>query len=319
MGTFVSLAGSAETAGLQRLSVSVGGGAAMLEGSVWYPCAMPPEVVAFRDIEMSGVMDCPIDGDALPLIVMSHGARGWFGGHHDTAEALADAGFVVAAITHPDRSDRSWRTNRPAAIKSLIDHMLNVWPDRQKLDHGRVGFFGFSRGGYTGLVLAGGIPNFRKLLWHCLMAWSDPICERPPASKSLPGTELEEETSPWVAEGFMHDPRIQAAVLAAPLGLVFSADGLKKITIPIQLWRPQNDEMLLYPNNAEAVFKALPNPPDYREIQNAGHFAFLAPCAPMQAARAPFLCTDAPGFDRIAFHKKFNAEIVAFFRRHLKS
>ena len=32
------------------------------------------------------------------LIVMSHGRRGWFGGHHDTAAALADAGFVVTAL-----------------------------------------------------------------------------------------------------------------------------------------------------------------------------------------------------------------------------
>jgi predicted dienelactone hydrolase len=26
---------------------------------------------------------------------------GWFGASHDTEEALADAGFVVAAINHP--------------------------------------------------------------------------------------------------------------------------------------------------------------------------------------------------------------------------
>ena len=36
----------------------------------------------------------------LPLVVFSHGTAGWFGGHHDTAAALADAGFVVAAINH---------------------------------------------------------------------------------------------------------------------------------------------------------------------------------------------------------------------------
>jgi predicted dienelactone hydrolase len=32
---------------------------------------------------------------------------------------------------------------------------------------------------------------------------------------------------------------------------------------------------------------------------------------------SPRICADAPGFDRAAFHKDFNAAILAFFRRHL--
>jgi hypothetical protein len=35
------------------------------------------------------------------------------------------------------------------------------------------------------------------------------------------------------------------------------------------------------------------------------------------AKALPELCTDAPGFDRIAFHTDFNANVVAFFRDHL--
>ena len=37
-------------------------------------------------------------GDHLPLVVISHGFRGSFVGHHDVAEALANSGFIVAAI-----------------------------------------------------------------------------------------------------------------------------------------------------------------------------------------------------------------------------
>jgi predicted dienelactone hydrolase len=29
------------------------------------------------------------------------------------------------------------------------------------------------------------------------------------------------------------------------------------------------------------------------------------------------ICTDAPGFDRVAFHKEFNADVLAFFRANL--
>ena len=31
----------------------------------------------------------------------------------------------------------------------------------------------------------------------------------------------------------------------------------------------------------------------------------------------PRICVDAPGFDRAAFHKDFNAAIISFLRRHL--
>ena len=58
--------------------------------------------------------------DKLPLIVISHGQDGWFGGHHDTAEALADAGFVVAAINHPgDNALSATRTRGQALSKRL--------------------------------------------------------------------------------------------------------------------------------------------------------------------------------------------------------
>jgi predicted dienelactone hydrolase len=35
------------------------------------------------------------------------------------------------------------------------------------------------------------------------------------------------------------------------------------------------------------------------------------------ANNRPELCTDAPGFDRAAFHKQFDADVLAFFRAHL--
>jgi hypothetical protein len=41
-----------------------------------------------------------VDGDKLPLIVVSHGRVAHFVSHHDTLETLAAAGFVVAAINH---------------------------------------------------------------------------------------------------------------------------------------------------------------------------------------------------------------------------
>ncbi|MFK4508787.1 platelet-activating factor acetylhydrolase isoform II [Bradyrhizobium daqingense] len=100
--TLCCLGSSADAAGIQLLQSDPA-----LSGAIWYPCAMEPAHVALgnlsvgADFGLQGVKDCPVAGEKLPLVIVSHGRGGWFGQHHDTVEALADAGFVVAAINHP--------------------------------------------------------------------------------------------------------------------------------------------------------------------------------------------------------------------------
>ena len=62
----------------------------------------------------------------------------------------------------------------------------------------------------------------------------------------------------------------------------------------------------------------LPAKPDYHLVRNAGHYAFLPPCPEELAKRRPNICTDRPGFDRVAFHTELNTAALAFFREHLK-
>ncbi len=140
-----------------------------LSGAIWYPCAGEPKRVELGDLAVAvdyglqGVKDCRVTGAKLPLIVISHGTNGWFGGHHDTAAALADAGFVVAAINHPGDSAKdnarsgelSVFLSRPADMIRLIDFVLNDWKGKAIVDPARIGLFGFSAGGYTSLELIG--------------------------------------------------------------------------------------------------------------------------------------------------------------------
>ena len=122
-----------------------------------------------------GVKDCPVTGAKLPLVIFSHGRGAWFGAHHDTAEALADAGFVVAAINHPGdngndlsrRDDLSVFASRPVDMVRLLDFMLDDWKDKAVIDPTRIGFFGFSKGGYTGLVLIGVTLDFERFAKFC--------------------------------------------------------------------------------------------------------------------------------------------------------
>jgi predicted dienelactone hydrolase len=86
----------------------------------------------------------------------------------------------------------------------------------------------------------------------------------------------------------------------------------------VQLWRAEDDQVLPHPYYAEAVRLALPTPPEAHVVAQAGHYDFLKPCAAELATRVPAICSSEPGFDRDAFHQRFDRDIVAFFTRTLR-
>ncbi|HWX62404.1 MAG TPA: alpha/beta hydrolase [Bradyrhizobium sp.] len=304
---------TAHAAGLKFIDIPADAEGPALSGAAWYPCATPPGQVELRSIVVvPAVKDCSVAGTKLPLVVMSHGKAGWYGGNHDTAEALADAGFVVAAINHPgdtlSDSTRVWDLSvlfdRPADIKRLIDHMTRAWPDHARIDSENVGFFGFSRGGYTGLIVLGGIPDLPHAAALCVDEPGLPFCGQ------LRSPEL-----PTYAP--VHDPRIKAAVLADPaFRMFFSDDSLNTVKTPVQLWASERGGDGVSLDLVEATRENLPVPPDFHLV-HAGHFAFVAPCSPEQAAATPMFCIDPDGFDRVAFHKEFNTTVLKFLREHL--
>lgn len=299
----------AQAAGLKSLEVPADAAGPALKALEWSPCGTLPIDIKLGPFVLSGVRNCPITGEKLPLIVISHGHGGTYLGHHDTAETLADAGFVVVALDHPgdthfDMSragDISVLIERPTDIKRLIDFMLGASPDAAKIDPERIGFFGFSRGGYTGLVVAGANPDFRNSHVPC----PDP---RAPICAEIQRTDI--------SGPLTHNSRVKAVVITDPLSFFPTADSLKEVKAPIQLWGSERGDGVL-PESVAALVRDLPAKPDFSVAPNAAHFAFLAPCPPELAVSAPGLCSDAPGFDRIAFYKEFNASVLAFLRKHL--
>ena len=248
----------------------------------------------------------------LPLVVISHGTGGGPLGHVDTAEALARAGFVVAAPMHrgDNFQDESivgrpqWMASRSRDVSNSIDYMLHEWSGREQLDSKRVGVFGFSAGGTTALISAGGVPDLRRLAPHCA-AQREFVCNIV-ASMGLTAAP---------APRLTHDSRIAAAVVAAPgLGFLFEPTGLEAVRVPVQLWAGSEDEVVPYATNAGVVRRLLPSTTDFHTAEGAVHLSFLAPCT---AETPPMLCRDRDGFDRSAFHRSFNEAVTAFFRQHL--
>ena len=300
---------ASHAAGFRFIEVPAGREGPPLRGAVWSPCRAPAHPIAFDPIVIQGVLDCPAVGTGLPLVVMSHGTGGSLLGHHDTA-ALADAGFVVAAINHPgdnfhdlSRQDRlSAFATRPVDMHRLVDYMLGPWPDSNVLNARRVGFFGFSRGGYTGLVAAGAVPDWSLRGDLCPPASRSALCQDARGAAPMPGAT--------------HDPRIRAAVIVDPLS-VFDAAGLREVRIPVQLWSSAYGGDGVSPQSVQAVRAGLPLSPEWHLVKDAAHFVFLAPCSPALVRIAPPICADAPNFDRVRFHAVFNADVVAFLRKAL--
>jgi len=290
-----------------------------LKVGVWYPTDAPTSVQPLHEFVQEVAPAGPVSGAGLPLVVFSHGTGGWYGEHYDTALALAHAGFVVAAVSHTgdtydDHSRAASIIGRPKHIRRLIDYMQGEWPDRSHIDANRIGVFGFSAGGFTALVAAGGTPDFSTIGPHCA-AHPDYFDCQVLAKAHIPASAV--PNAP--AAAWIHDPRIKAAVIAAPaLGFTFGPSGLKGITIPVQLWRDEKDHILPAPDYTDAVRRDLPTPPEFHLAANADHYDFLAPCSETLRKYAPEICVSPPGFDRIAFHQAFDRDVVRFFEKALK-
>ena len=304
---------AAHSAGLQRLTVA---GEPPLQAMLWTPCAQPPAPLKRGPFEVMATEDCPVAASGkLPLVVISHGYAGSALSHWNMAAALADGGIAVLSLNHSLDSalnlaqDGSFAAleARPADVRRAIDGVLADSRWSAVLDAQRIGFLGFSRGAYTGLVLAGAKPDFAQLAGHCPEPQS-PLCQaialgQVPALKPQP------------------EPRIQAMVLADPLAAFGASSGLEKLKLPLQLWASEQGGEGVPAGAVQALAQWLPagkaGKPPVHGVAGAAHFAFLAPCSAQLAAAAPEICSDPAGFERSAFQKRWAAEVLAFFRQQL--
>jgi predicted dienelactone hydrolase len=287
--------------------------------AIWYPTTSQPLPTTLLGLVLMDVAaNAPVSGQALPLIVVSHGNGGGPGSHADTAMSLAAAGLIVAAPMHTGDNYRDdsgvgsghWLTDRSRHIHATLDYMLTRWPGHDHIAPQRIGVFGFSAGALTALTAIGAEPDLNLVAPHCASA-PEFACAllRNAHSGLLEGRDLPSPTA------LVHDSRIGAAVVAAPgLGFTLTPAGLSHVAVPVQLWSGEADTNVPYATNAAPVRESLSARVEFHSVPGAQHFSFLAPCGPLGP---PLLCRDAQGFDRRAFHRSFNAQVVAFFQAKL--
>lgn len=291
-----------------------------IEIGIWYPSKSETTPTTVGLIAENVALDGDVDGNDLPVVIFSHGNAGWYGDRSDSAVLLAQHGMVAISLTYPgdnykDSSDRMkrWLTSRPVVTSQVLDYALNTWSGRDHLDKSEVGFYGFSAGAYTGLVELGGVPDWTLFAQHCAGHQNEMICQQGGAAYLSGPQAATLPPSTW-----HHDPRIKAALLAAPAyGFAFDANSLQGITVPVELWGGSEDANVLFASTVPYLKDHMPNVLAVHEVANAKHYSFLRPCSEALMAKNLETCSDLPGFDRTAFQAAFNQALLHFFQSKL--
>jgi predicted dienelactone hydrolase len=306
---------SAQSANVGFAEVRVANGTEPpLAAGIWYPTDAEPSVQPLELFEQVVALNAPVKGDSLPLVVISHGGGGSFASHYDTALALARAGFVAAAISHTgDTYDDQRKVLqlwlRPEQLRVLISYMLHDWPQHERLDGKRIGAFGFSNGGFTVLVAAGGVPDLAKVDPFCNAHRSQDLC-RALTTAGFDPSHLGDNvpSRAWIA-----DPRIKAAVIAAPaFAFTFTRDRLKNIHIPIQLWRAANDHHQPSPYYEEYLRQRLAHAPVYHVVPVQDIMIFCRPAVRGWLLRILLFVLTRPALIDLRFTKNSTATLCGF-------
>lgn len=259
---------------------------------------------------------------------MSHGAMGSARSYHWIGEALAQAGYLVAGVSHygesmvygaesvdPSAVLRHWE--RPLDITAALTLILQQGRYRDHIDVTRgIGFVGHSSGGATAMQLAGAHLNDDLMTDYCASeaAAQDRGCDYGDSADQAPPTVIEPPRQDF------SDARLRAFVALDPaLGPAFADfSEIAPATRMLIVGSVQND-FLPFKHHAGRLSERFPNARHHRLDQGEGHFIYLSECALYITVNGVPLCHDRAGVSRSAVHRKLAPLMVEFFNQHLQA
>ena len=280
------------------------------------PITLVYPTAAVSSIRQLGPFTLQIAMSAVPssgngrLVVFSHGSGGDALTLHTLARTLALAGFVVAQPEHRgdnwqdhvDAGPTSWQ-RRPAEISRTIDAVASDPRFSSFLRLDRVGIYGVSAGGVTGLALAGGDWSIATLKRHCAVHVGDDagFCLYGVRSAAEGVTRANSYTTPieasaneLLAGACVKDPRVVAVALSVPVAAIFTPESLAAIRIPVGIVEAQSDVVLNPKYHSGYVLEHCNSCRRIDSVSGSGHFDTLSPWPAGLAAAA----AQAPGGQR---------------------
>jgi predicted dienelactone hydrolase len=306
---FISLSASAFNAGIKYYPLSYHG--QNFEYAMWYPTDKPERKQEKGLYVISAAENAPVADAVKGVVVLVHGFGGNMFGQHDTAEYLARGGYAVITVTYPDmwgleQSDAVFHPVhlRPELSVLALENLRKVSgvnADAFK----NVYTAGFSMGGYTAAILAGGKADLGVLKEYCGRDDAQ-ILLCLPANRR----KLEKLTD---ADINITLPNLRAAVLMAPAyGIIFGKDSFRDVKIPVSVYAAGLDSVVTGDRDSLYVASLIQGA-SVNVIKDADHAVFISPCAESRREKFYNLCEDDVGVDRISVHKKMNIEILHLF------
>ena len=296
-----------------------------IDVALWYPTKASEASIPMGPHELVGALNAAALPGKRPLILISHGTGGNNLTHHEIAAALAKAGFIAAALTHPgdNARDRSmlgtpaFFTERPRQISRVIDALLADGTTSQLIDRERIGVVGHSSGGFAATALLGGQPSVANLLRHCAANYdADNLFCRASGSKER-ATEMAKNAESMPTVSASPDPRIKAAILIAPVGAFFPAASLQTVTTPVRLYVPGRDEVLNPRFHGDHLATSLKSVSVVR-INEGGHFMPVSKFNMKAEFQGTDVNGDPSGFDRSTFIDAMKTEMPKWFNETLR-
>ena len=170
-------ADAAAPVGVGTLTVTARGEAPGFTATLWYLAQPGVESVHGKSRIRPGYLAVPDGVPALPapapLVVLTHGTGGSAQSLGWLATGLARRGALVVAADHPgssggdpERAGMMQVWTQPADVRHMIDTLLaSPWATR--VDRARIASVGFSLGGATAMLLAGGRLDFERFPQFC--------------------------------------------------------------------------------------------------------------------------------------------------------
>ena len=308
--------------GVSNLEVAANADTPNFAVTIWYP-SRPGMEQRFGDSRIRPGYFAIAEGEPAlteraPLIVLTHGTGGSAQSMAWLATALARRGAVVMAADHPasnggdpERASMMHVWTQPQDVRHLIDTALaSSWGDR--VDPQRIASVGFSLGGGTALLLAGGRLDFKRFPEFC-QTHDDGAC------RAFAHRFADVDANFYArANADLSEPRLRAAVAIAPgFTEAFTPDSLQAMHTPLLLITGERDQQLPPQTHVEPMRHLLSASSRYREISDAHHFSFLPECGDnaiqlLAESHEEFVCQEFGRKSRSDIHEETLSEIGAF-------
>lgn len=318
--------------GQQTLTIDDATRGRKLITEVWYPTAddyQPDDLnlpIPFKRVNT--VRGGRIVKGKLPLIMLSHG----FGGGRLTVEwlsaALAQKGYMVAAVDHfgntfdnliPEKSIEFYE--RPKDISFVVTELLKNPNLKNSIDEKRIGAVGYSLGGYTVIALAGGELDSKALFdyFGTERGRKEMAVPELPASTdlTLPPSAVEyfKKQSPA-----LKDNRIKAVFALAPgLGQGFTrAKQFRKVNVPVYIVAAEDDRIAPLATNADHFRELIKNSQYLLLKGKVSHYIFLNEANEELSKQMPLFFADDQTVKRSEIHRQVAEVAASYFKKELK-